>query len=589
MDAAVIGRRRFLAGAIAAAVAAALPACTRPQPTAAKGAASAVWTDLLERMFQAQVRDFPELLSSHGLDRGELRSARHRLGDRSATARARYLSEQRAFLLELDAIDAQGLDADAAIGLRAVRWLCASYVQGGRYGYGQAQVSRPYALSQIDGAHVDVPALLVEASHWIEDGDDVEAYLSRLAALPTAMDQDMERAREDAARGVLPPRPLIATALTNLSALRDTPPAELAFVAALSRTTVGMPQARDWRTRAVGIAQGPWRTALQAQIALLESWQARATETPGVARLPDGEAYYRWALQHNATAPVDPAELHRQGHEQLAELSARMDSILRAQGLSEGSVGRRYLALAQRPQHRYANTDADKARLLTDMQARVRDLRPRLPRYFDALPPFHPDPRQLPPLAETLRNPDGPRWEIVSHFNHEVLGHYLQVERALQLRVPMLINATNLPAFHEGWGLYAEQLAGAMGIDADDPLAMLGHLRSLRARAMNLVADTGLHAQGWSRERTATFIAETGGLPIAAAQARADRHSASPGQGVAFKCGHNAWSELRLRAQAALGAKFDLGRFHDAGLRHGAIPMAVLESAIDEWIAAGGV
>ncbi|WP_158549211.1 DUF885 domain-containing protein [Lysobacter silvisoli] len=583
----MIDRRRFLVSTLAAATAASLPACSRALAAGAEGDDAAL-ARVLERMFQAYARDFPEQLSSQGLDRGAQASARRRLGDRSLAARERFVREQRRFLRELDAIDARALPAPAAVSLRAARWLSASYVQGAAYGYGAPQVSRPYALSHLDGAHMDVPALLEEASHWIADGDGAQAYLERLAALPLAMAQDGERAREDAGRGVVPPLAVIESALAALAAQRDLPVGQQPLLSALRRATASLPGAAAWQAQAERIVQGPLRTALQRQVALLESWRPQAGAMPGVGRLPEGEAYYRWALQHNATQAVDATELHRQGLAQLAELDARMDALLRAQGLTEGSVGQRYLALSQQVQHRYAGNEAGAAQLRRDLQSRVDSLWPLLPRYLAISPASPPDVRRLPPLASSLRSPDVPRWEVVSHGYHETLGHYVQVERAAQARTPRLFDAINLPAFHEGWGLYCERLAEEMGVYADQPLMALGYLRSFRYRAMNLIADTGLHALGWSGERTAAFIADTGGLAPAAAMARVNRHSVTPGQGVAFKCGHNAWTQARRRAQQALGERFDPRRFHDAGLRHGAVPLAVLDAVVDDWIAAGG-
>ncbi len=586
-------RRQFLISGLAAAIAMTLPGCPR-RAAAAPANAAAGHQDtridaLLERMFKAHVRDFPENLAWLGLAHGAWAAARHRLDDRSFAARERFAREQREFLRELDAIDRRRLGKDAAVNFDSARYLCALYVQGTQqFGYGLANASRPYVVSQAGGAYLDVPALLEEESHWIETRDNAEAYLSRLTALPAAIDQGSERARADATRGVVPPDFIIDKALSQLTALRDAAPAENALIAALARATSEKQLAGDWRTPATQIVQGPLRRALDRQIALLESWRPRAVGSPGVARLPDGEAYYRWALQLNATTQVSAAELHRQGLEQVADLNARMDAVLRKQGLSEGGVGARYAALAQDPRYRYPNNDAGKAQLLDDLQARVRDMRPRLPHYFTTLPKAAPVVSRLPPLAAALRNPaEAPKWELLSHFYHETLGHQLQVSLALESpQVPMLVNGTNLAAFHEGWGLYAEQLADEIGVYAGDPLAPLGYLRSFLVRAMHLVVDTGLHAQGWSRDRAIAYVGEVTGNPAPAAASRVDRYCAMPGQAITFKLGHARWSALR--AQQTLGAKFDIRRFHATGLRHGALPLEVLERVIDGWIAAGG-
>ncbi|HEY0502612.1 MAG TPA: DUF885 family protein [Lysobacter sp.] len=584
-------RRDFLTSALALACSPVLASCSMPDaaPSLANGPGDAALHALLDRMFQAQLRASPESISNVGLDHGAYADARHRLDDRSLAGRERSAREQRGFLRELDAIDRRSLGADARVNLDAARYLCALQVQGARqFGYGQANASRPYVVSQLSGAYRDVPELF-ENSHWIETRDDAEAYLSRLSALPATIDQDSERARADAARGVVPPGFIIDKAVSQLQAMRDAPPAANAAIAALIRRVGEQQLAGDWQTPATQVVQGPLRQAIDRQLALLESWRPRAVNTPGIARLPDGEAYYRWALQLNTTTPMNATELHRQGVEQVEELGARMDALLRKQGLSEGSLGARYATLAKDPRHLYPDTDAGRAQLLDDLHARLRDMQPRLPRYFARLPTAAPVVHRLPPVVAALRNPaDAPQWEHASFFYHEGLpGHHLQAGLALESpRVPMLFKGTNLPAFYEGWALYAEQLVDEMGVHADDPLVTLATLRSFLLRAMHLVVDTGLHAQDWSRDRAAAYVGAITGLPAPAAASRVERYCAMPGQALSFKAGHNHWLESRARAQRRLGAKFDLRRFHDAALRHGAIPLQVHARAIDDWIAA---
>jgi len=140
--------------------------------------------------------------------------------------------------------------------------------------------------------------------------------------------------------------------------------------------------------------------------------------------------------------------------------------------------------------------------------------------------------------------------------------------------------------YGEGWALYAEQLAVEMGMYAEDPLGHIGQLHAAMFRAVRLVVDSGLHAMGWSREKAIAFYMETIGNPEGEATTEVERYCVWPGQACSYMLGKLEWLRLREKAQQALGARFNIGRFHDAGLLAGAMPLPVLASQIDAYIAA---
>jgi len=147
----------------------------------------------------------------------------------------------------------------------------------------------------------------------------------------------------------------------------------------------------------------------------------------------------------------------------------------------------------------------------------------------------------------------------------------------------------NLPSFNaylEGWALYAEQLADEIGMYATDPLGRIGYLHDALFRAGRMVADTGLHAQGWSRERATQYFVELMGDPVSSAQGEIDRYCVWPGQACSYMVGKLTWLRLRARAKAELGPRYDIRDFHDAGLLAGAMPLAVLETVIEAYIKA---
>ena len=139
-------------------------------------------------------------------------------------------------------------------------------------------------------------------------------------------------------------------------------------------------------------------------------------------------------------------------------------------------------------------------------------------------------------------------------------------------------------AYGEGWALYAEQLADEMGVYKGDPFGEVGYLQSALFRACRLVVDTGLHAQRWTREQAIAWMAEHDGDQVSSVTTEVERYCVWPGQACSYKIGVNTWNRLRDKARVALGAKFDIRRFHDAGLLAGAMPLAVLENVIDAWV-----
>jgi uncharacterized protein (DUF885 family) len=296
------------------------------------------------------------------------------------------------------------------------------------------------------------------------------------------------------------------------------------------------------------------------------------------------------------------------GLEQLAELQARMDPLLRKQGLTQGTPGERMTVLSKDPRNVFPNTAAGRDEILAYVNGRVADIRTRLPRAFATLAPGNLLVKRVPPAIENGA-PDGyagpgtidgsqpglyyinlrdtsiwPRYALPTLSYHEgIPGHVWQGEYTYKL--PLIRSLLQFNAYSEGWALYAEQLADELGVYDGDPLGKLGYLQSLAFRACRLVVDTGIHSKRWSRDQAIQWFATTNGSTVIEVSAEVDRYCVWPGQACGYKVGHTQINRLRDQAQQQLGARFDLRLFDDAIVKGGNVPLTLLPQVTGDYLA----
>lgn len=605
-------RRHVLKAGVATAGFAALPTFLAARAAAATPAAPQSAEDMrLNALFDAMMAETldhsPETVTGLGLDSGARAGAKARLDDRSLAAWNDAKARNAANLARLRAIDVSKLTGNN-------RWNHASVLFSAQVSDEMARgfptVGSPYAVTQLTGCYQQIPDFL-DSQHTIETAADADAYLSRLSAFGTALDQDSEAVRHDEAAGVIPPDFIISRALVQMKALRDVPPAQSNLVTSISRRTAEKGIAGDWAARAEATYKAQVLPALERQIALLEAQLPKAVHTAGVARLPKGEELYRLSLKSYTTSDMAPDEIHRVGLELIARQSAEADAILKSQGYTKGTVGQRLRAMYDDPKFRYPNTDAGKDKLLADLNKQVVAMEARLPQYFGTLPKTPLAIRRVPKAIEAgapggyyqngtldgsrpgayyinLRDTaEVPSWTLPTLTYHEgVPGHHFQLSLAQEAGLPTIRKIQFFSGYGEGWALYAEQLAVEMGVYANDPMGHVGQLHDSIFRAVRLVVDSGMHAKGWSREQAVKFYTDTIGDPETAAVTEVERYCVWPGQACSYMIGKLDWLRLRDKARRELGSRFDIRRFHDAGLLPGAMPLTVLDQCIDAYIAA---
>lgn len=473
-----------------------------------------------------------------------------------------------------------------------------------------------YAVDQMWGTNVTLPAFLL-SGHTIKNAKTAETYVQRLEASGAKIGGLVAELERQTAAGVILPGALVAR---TIATTRDTiapDPAANPLVAKLETgmaTLDGMAEEdrAALKARAVAALTDGLYPAYARLITALEAVAPAAqAQGAGISRLKDGAALYAVMLRQATTTEYSPEQVHQIGLEEVARITAEMDTILRAQGLSDGTVAARVQTLNVRPDQLYPNSDEGRAQILARYNEIMREIEARMPEYFATIPAGDLKVERVPPALEkgaaggsytpgamdgsrpgtffaNLRDTaETPKYSMKTLAYHEgVPGHHFQIATAQGLKnLPLIRQQTLYTAYAEGWALYAERLAAEVGMYKEDPLGDLGRLQGEIFRATRLVVDTGLHAKGWSREQAIAYMVSTTGMSESDVTTEIERYMARPGQACAYKIGQLKILELREKARTALGADFDLRAFHKVVLENGAVPLTVLERLVDAWIA----
>jgi uncharacterized protein (DUF885 family) len=608
-------RRDLLLAALSASAVGAVPGLAWAA-TANASAADAGFAKLLDDIADEVLNLSPTSATGLGLDKDKRAGLKSRLEDNSPAGDAAWADEVKSIQRRLKGINRAALSADAQTRYDTVAYAAESGVQGLRFPFGGAASgfyggTAPFPVTQQDGALTRIPEFL-DSQHQIANAADAEAYIARLEGMAKVLDQETARIAEQAGQGIMPPDFICRTALGQLQDFRKTPAAQQKLVTSITERTQKLNIGGDWHARALKLVEGSVYPALERQIDVFGKGAAKATNVAGVHRLPDGAAYYEWALRLGTSTTHSAKEIHAIGQEQNKQLQARIDAILKKQGITEGSVGQRLLALSKDPSRFYADDDKGRAQLIAYCNERVEAVRKLMPQISHLGMQAPLQIKRVPIDIESgaplgymnFASLDGsrpaiyyvnlksttlwPKSELSTLTAHEgIPGHAWQgaylAEHHDQL--PLISSLIGFNAFVEGWALYAEQLVDEFGLYANDPFSQIGYLQAQQFRACRLVVDTGMHAMKWTREQAIRFLVESTGRGQQAMTSEIDRYTVSPGQACGYKMGHNEILRQRERAQKALGGKFDLAGFNDALVQSCGVPLTVLPTVIDRYIA----
>jgi len=537
-----------------------------------------------------QAAAHPEGATENGDDRFD-----DRLTDWSIAAIMARHHHERETLQRAEGFDRSSLNPDDQLNLELFLYALREEVEGFRF---------PNELLQLN--QLDSPASeLGELARAVPRGHvkDLESFLTRLKAVPAQVDQQIALLQQGLKMGVTPPRVTLSEVPKLLANHTPSDPAQspiyLTVFADLPATIPDADKAR-LQAEAKEILAGQVIPAYRKLEAFAEQeYLPKARQTLAATDLPDGKAWYAHQISAQTTTGKTAEEIHAIGLAEVDRIQTEMDEAQKRTGFK----GDRKAFLDKR--FYYPTKEA----LLAGFRDIAKRIDPQLPPHFKTLPRLTYGVEAMPDyqaksspaafyepgapdvgragnfMANTYDLKSRPKWAMEDLTLHEAVpGHHFQIARAQELgKLPKFRRYTFYNAFGEGWALYCESLGDELGL-YKDPYSKFGQLSAEMWRAVRLVVDTGIHAKGWTREQAIAFFHDHTGQPELNARVEVDRYIVWPGQALGYKIGELDIKALRAAAEQSLQERFDEREFHDQILGSGALPLAILDRRIHDWI-----
>jgi len=520
--------------------------------------------------------------------------------------RARYMAQNHRLLDDLQKIDKMRLAEKARLNYDILSFEIRAQLDLARF---------PEHLLPLN--HFDnIPSNLANyasgtGSQPLSTPAQYRAYLSRLEQLPAWIDQAIANMKEGVKKGVVQPKAITAKMLPQFRQLAATDPEASIFYTPIRNLPAGFPDA-DKKSLTAGYRQAAQK--IDAALGRLNTYLEKdylpaGRTTAGYGALPDGAAWYQARIRNNTNLDLTPAEIHALGEKEVARIQQQMATLAPKLGY-DGPLNTFPQWVAAQARFKPFKTDQE---VLERYRAIYGAVEAKLPQYFSLLPKAKLDIQLEPELTRATASDhytpvaaDGSHpgvfWAVVndpkdystvgmtSLLLHEgVPGHHLHAALLKELPLPdfrkFFTEHPSAAAYTEGWALYCETLGRDFGL-YDDPAAYYGHSNAELLRAVRLVVDTGMHAQGWSREQAVKYMMDNLGDSEARATNQIERYMVWPGQALAYKVGALKILDLRARAQKALGPKFSFAKFHEVVLGDGTLPLPILQAQVEKWIAA---
>jgi uncharacterized protein (DUF885 family) len=543
---------------------------------------------IFEEYYQSDLKAHPERATAYGDYRYN-----DRLDEYSLAAIKSEHADTQSFLRRLEAIPTIGFSEQDTLSHEVLRSTLRQRIENYRF----KEYEMP--VNQMEGPQLRLADLPLAVP--FDSVKQYEDYIARLHQIPRVFTQTEEVLRSGSQDNLMPARFLIEKVPAQCEGVVAADP----FLLPTKKFPSSIPSEEQLRltkaiTDAVVNEVLPAYKAFAAYIAADYAPHGRASLS--IASLPGGKDRYLNDIRSRTTvSSLTPDEIHAIGLKEIDRIQADMLAIARKEGFADLASFRR--AVETNP--KYKPTSAEQ--IVDVFRQYVAQMQPKLPDLFVVIPgspvtvEAMPDFQAASATHYQTGTPDGKRpgriVVAVSNFAQRSLiddeatayhegipGHHMQLSVAQQLvGLPKFRQHSHNSGYIEGWALYAEQLGKEVGF-YQDPVSDYGRLSSELFRAVRLVVDTGLHAQGWSRDQVVAFFRESGAVDEPTIQAETDRYISWPAQALSYKLGQLKFRELRDRAQKELGAKFDIRSFHDEMLSGGVLPLDLLDSRTNSWI-----
>ncbi len=549
---------------------------------------------VLEKEWQYQLDEYPELATRVGTKGHD-----DRWTDMSPTAIARRNAHEIIFLRQLNDFRGKRLSAREQLFLEITRDSAQRSVERQKYN------AELLAIDQLGGPQNSITRLLsIQEKASLSD---YSSLLSRLHGIPGVIDQTIDLLTTGMKQGITPPKVTLRDVDKQIEALISGEPLKSPLLEAFQKFPDNIPIKRqqELASEASNIFKTEVKPAFEKLRSFLrDSYYPKARDSIGLSEMPQGREWYSYLIKMHTTTNLTADEVHDIGLKEVQRIKLEMEGIIKQVNF-KGSFADFLIFLRTDKQFYFDDAES----VIVKSRDIAKQIDPQLPKLIGKLPrltygvspvPSYSEKSQ--PLAyympgsvkagragyffmNTFDLKSQPKWGMEAVILHEsVPGHHLQLSLAQEMEdVPELIKFNRVTAFIEGWGLYAESLGADLGL-YKDPYSKFGQLTYEMWRAVRLVVDTGMHSKGWSRDRAIEFFQQNTGKSDHDIEAEVDRYTVWPGQALSYKIGELKIKELRARAEAKLGDRFDLKVFHDNILANGSVPLSVLETQINHWI-----
>jgi len=573
-------------------------ACTPNEPKPAG--------EIFDELFMESLRESPEYMAYLGM-----RERYDEWNDYSQASFDRSVAMSKDQLARLREIDAEGLDKSEALSLTLYSQRLENGLADTQWRY------HGYPVNQMFGVHSSIPSFLIN-QHLIANKAEAEAYIARVRAVPEVLSHVIEDLNIRADQGIIAPKFVFPHSIRDsqniIAGIGDDAGAEQNplvedFKAKLDKLELDDSLRADLLAQLNQALAEQFAPAYRELIVTLQALGERSEGNFGVWSLPNGAAYYANALKRITTTDMTPDQIHQLGLDEVARIQDEMRGIMQQVGF-DGDLQAFFEFMRSDPQFYLPDTDEGRqayldeaARVIDEMEGRLDELfysKPKARVMIKAVEAFREKSAgrafyQRPAedgsrpgtyYANLYRMQDMPTYDLEALAYHEgIPGHHMQGTISQEQQgLPMFRRHGGYTAYSEGWGLYSEYIPKEMGLYSN-PYSDFGRLSMEIWRACRLVVDTGLHHKRWTREEAIDYLTANTSSSVVANTKAIERYMIMPGQATAYKVGMLKILELREKARTALGDQFDIRGYHELVLSNGAVPLNVLETLVDDWVA----